>query len=61
MHSHMDEEDDISFATAYVPPLSNSVVKQPSSGISNEQTLELVLKPRINKLVVNGRLERAKK
>jgi len=38
----MDEEDDISFATAYVPPLSNSVVKQPSSGISNEQTLELV-------------------
>ena len=42
MHSHMDEEDDISFATAYVPPLSNSVVTQPSSGISNEQTLELV-------------------
>ena len=31
------------------------------TGQTFEQTLELVLKPRINKLVVNGRLERAKK
>ncbi len=41
-HSQIEEEDDISIATAYVPPTSNSVVSQPNTGISNEQTIELV-------------------